>query len=768
MNIDLSRIIRESIDDLIYDDIISEAIDDTVLLAEARDDTKRARYERELNKLKKAAKKLGLQDEDIDKLSDVKLKKLIKQAKEENKNKNLTQTGPVKTDDAKELDKNSSVDGVDPKVGPVNPVAPENTEGKGSEIPVYDGESTNYIIPTTKIDGDDGEPANGEKPTTGGESRTGEERTTTDGETPTGTDPTNPEGKTDQTDKTQETAQQLFEKYNFKQYSDQLRRLIGNGIDPKPVADDQNAVKFINGFNQFLYAVITAIENNSIAKVPGSNGGYGSVGPYRNPYEESPFRTAIQAPGNIIGAAADAAEGAVSAVPGLNQLYGGVFGAFNKGRNEQERLNNQIRSNYIQYQNAKNSSQDIGNTVNVQGNSLSELMLGNNSPYASMNAYYQNANGTNNGKLNSIAVIPQCFDVLRQLYNALVQYQQEMQKLAQQAQQARQQGQQGQNTENGGDQEQINEDKPRPDYAKYESDIENDRQKLENKQVNIGKISDDASVCADGMIKLMASVVSAINNNIYYTEDDKNGNSSSLTALMSLNGNDNPENITFNAINEIYSNLINSYDKEDSVYGVIESSLGKPLTLLNKFRNQMKTDGVVENGGATSVGTSAPETSGNDDETGGETTNTKQANNTNDGLENESNEQEMKFNSRVNELNKMYRFDKYGNSSISEGSALFREHGDELREKGEQEEAKHNLNISIGLQTMNNVALSMIRNGRNADEKMLNNWYENLIYADKMFNKSNKILNEKSKQNYIKTYNYLSNFYQEIEKGEYK
>ena len=651
MNIDLSRIIRESIDDLIYDGIISEAIDNVVLLIENNKYNPKRKKNRGFKR----------------------------------KNKGITNTNSQET--------------------PQNGITPNQQQDQN---------------PTVQ-DQQQG----------------------------------------------QQTIQQLFEKYNFKQYSDQLRRLIGNGIDPKPVADDQNSVQFINAFNQFLYAVITAIENNNITRIPSFNGGKGGYGTYQNPYDESPFRTAIQAPGNIIGAAADAAEGAVSAVPGLNQLYGGVFGAFNKGRNEQERLNNQIRSNYIQYQNAKNGSQGIGNTANVQGNSLSELMLGNNSQYASMNAYYQNANGTNNGKLNSIAVIPQCFEVLKQLYNALAQYQQETQKLAQQTQQ-NQQGQQGQNTENGGDQEQINEDKPRPDYAKYESDIENDRQKLENKQVNIGKISDDASVCADGMIKLMASVVSAINNNIYYTEDDKNGNSSSLTALMSLNGNDNPENITINAINEIYSNLINSYDKEDSVYGVIESSLGKPLTLLNKFRNQMKTDGVVENGSATSAGTSAPKTSGSEDETGGETTNTEQANNSNDGLENESNEQEMKFNSRINELNKMYRFDKYGNSSISEGSALFREHGDELREKGKQEEAKHNLNISIGLQTMNNVALSMIRNGRNADEKMLNNWYENLIYADKMFNKSNKILNEKSKQNYIKTYNYLSNFYQEIEKGEYK
>ena len=651
MNIDLSRIIRESINDLIYDDIISEAIDNVVLLAE------NDKYD------PKRKKNRGFK----------------------RKNKNITNTNSQET--------------------PQNDVT---TSQQQDQNPTVQNQQQG-----------------------------------------------------------QQTIQQLLEKYNFKQYSDQLRRLIGNGIDPKPVADDQNSVQFINAFNQFLYTVITAIENNNITRIPSFNGGKGGYGTYQNPYDESPFRTAIQAPGNIIGAAADAAEGAVSAVPGLNQLYGGVFGAFNKGRNEQERLNNQIRSNYIQYQNAKNGSEGIGNAANVQGSSLSELMLGNNSQYASMNAYYQNANGTNNGKLDSIAVIPQCFEVLRQLYNALAQYQQEMQKLAQQAQQ-NQQGQQGQNTENGGDQEQINEDKPRPDYAKYESDIENDRQKLEKQQVNIGKISDDASVCADGMIKLMASVVSAINNNIYYTEDDKNGNSSSLTALMSLNGNDNPENITINAINEIYSNLINSYDKEDSVYGVIESSLGKPLTLLNKFRKQMKTDGVVENGGATSARTSAPENSGSDGEIGGETTNTEQMNNTNGSLENESNEQEMKFNSRINELNKMYKFDKYGNSSISEGSALFREYGDELREKGEQEKAKHNLNISIGLQTMNNVALSMIRNGRNADEKMLNNWYENLIYADKMFSKSNNILNEKSKQNYIETYNYLSNFYKEIEKGEYK
>lgn len=685
MNINLSRIIRESIDDLIYDDIISEAIDNVVLLVERG------------GKGNRGGKGKKNRNGSNNNLANVR--------KMHNRN-------------------NASAGNANASAGNANAPANNTNANTNNEV--------------------------------------------------------------------NQTAQQLFEKYNFKQYSDQLRNLIGNGIDPKPVADDQNSVQFINAFNQFLYAVITAIENNNITRIPGFNGGKGGYGTYQNPYEESPFRTAIQAPGNVIGAAANAAETAVSAVPGLNQLYGGVFGAFNKGREEQERLNNQIRTNYIRYQNTKNGSEGIGNTANVQGNSLSELMLGNNSTYASMNAYYQNANGTNNGKLNSIAVIPQCFEVLRQLYNALAQYQEEMQKLAQQTQQVQQQnggnqGEEGQQGENDG--------KPRPDYSQYVQKINDGLNKLKGYEGKIRSLKSDlANTLSEAVADLSKNVITAINNGVYYTEDNKDGNTLPLTLLMSLDGKDDPTQNTYNAVAQIYINLKGEFENNPKSGNKVKTCFGGITSILTNLRNQMTADKVTENGGASGV---KPGEASTGEESGGApggkptgvitpsveepSVGTKLEIKPFGGYGSKEEEVEAKNNNYNTMVDETYNkfgmtpidaFDVYGNQVFE--SELSKK-GEALKYDSQSMEDENASGELLGLgksyEAMHRLAVEMTHKGQVADAGLKEQWgnslneiYENI--SNSYYDTENEKVENESK-NMMGTYNYLRKLYADINDGVY-
>lgn len=140
---------------------------------------------------------------------------------------------------------------------------------------------------------------------------------------------------------------------DYSQYADELRRLVGNsGIDAKPVENNQAAVEFINTFNHFVFDVINAIDTGNINTAnSAAAGGSTSSGRY-NPYGKTGTDIAINAANNTATAAGKIVD-TVGSVGGANNPFNGVGSAFSKAHNE---TNNDVANylNQRRYSNAFN------------------------------------------------------------------------------------------------------------------------------------------------------------------------------------------------------------------------------------------------------------------------------------------------------------------------------------------------------------------------------------------------------------------------------
>ena len=664
MNIDLSKIIRESIDDLIYDDIISEAIDNVVLLAEGR-----------------------------------------------GKGKNKQNR-------------------------PNNNLANERKKNKRNNAPVgnTNANSNNEI---------------------------------------------------------NQTAQQLFEKYNFKQYSDQLRRLIGNGIDPKPVADDKNAVQFVQQFNQFLFAVINAIESGNLLRNP-STGGNGKNGLQLSPYAKSKYDGFYNALHSLLTTGAETFDQAVGATDLTNAVFGGMGAAFNKGYHQMVNATNDFINNRAYLQSMANNNAAAAGGNAKQGLSLSDLMLPNGCQYIIMLGSYQNVNSSSNNKLNTIAVIPQAFQVLEQLREELYRFQQEAQQTAQKLAQQNggNQGKEGQQGENDG--------KPRPDYSQYVQKINDGLNKLKGYEGNIRSLKSDlANTLSEAVADLSKNVITAINNGVYYTEDNKDGNTLPLTLLMSLDGKDDPTQNTYNAVAQIYINLKGEFENNPKSGNKVKTCFGGITSILANLRNQMTADKVTENGGA-SGGEPSGASSGepvygvkpaNGEKPTIETGTSGEEHNVGTKLEikpfggygSKEEEVEAKNNNYSTMVDETYNkfgmtpidaFDVYGNQVFE--SKLSKK-GEALKYDSQSMEDENASGELLGLgksyEAMHRLAVEMTHKGQVADAGLKEQWgnslneiYENI--SNSYYDTENEKVENESK-NMMGTYNYLRKLYADINDGVY-
>jgi len=204
----------------------------------------------------------------------------------------------------------------------------------------------------------------------------------------------------------------------FKQYADQLRKLLGNGgIDPKPVQNNQAAAQHIVKLNRFVYAVINAIDSGNIyaANSPAAGNGYSR---YNNPYGKDKVdmaRDAMRGSVNYLGGQAENLLG-----NGTGLQNNPLNGVFNAGVNAYNNTNNL----FTQQINNRKYSEMYGDTgANNTGYDLYRLMsLVADGCYPLLRDEYIQLSKQNNGIFSATPNVGNCYDVLNNLYHAVQQY----------------------------------------------------------------------------------------------------------------------------------------------------------------------------------------------------------------------------------------------------------------------------------------------------------------------------------------------------------
>lgn len=255
-------------------------------------------------------------------------------------------------------------------------------------------------------------------------------------------------GQTNTTNQQQPAAPQQptpQEVANFKQFADELRKLVGNsGINAKPVQNNQAAAQHIVKLNRFVYAVINAIDSGNIDAVNSAAAGNG-YSRYNNPYGKDKTDMARDAMRGSVNYLGGQAENLLGNGAGLqNNPLNGVFSA---GVNAYNNTNNLFTQqiNNRRYADMYGDSND-----NKTGYDLYNLMTrAEEGCFPGLYREFQQLNQQNNGIFSATPNVGNCYDVLLNLSRALQQY--KSQKAAQNKKQTTQTTNTTQPTQGGGD-----------------------------------------------------------------------------------------------------------------------------------------------------------------------------------------------------------------------------------------------------------------------------------------------------------------------------
>ena len=223
---------------------------------------------------------------------------------------------------------------------------------------------------------------------------------------------------------------------DFSRYADELRKLVGNtGIDPKPVQNNQIAVQHINVLNNFVFAVINAIDNGNIDGVnspaAGRNNSWNRYGEDNVDLARNGMRGAVNYASDKVNALGEFGE---------NNPLKGVGNAFKQGYNDVNDMVTQ-QMNRQKYAGMYNDSlQNISG-----GGGLTYLML-NIHGYPSLQTQYNQINKQYNNIFSATPNVGNCYQVLQNLAAAVTTYE-NTKKQQQKTQQTQQQGGAGQTTQ---------------------------------------------------------------------------------------------------------------------------------------------------------------------------------------------------------------------------------------------------------------------------------------------------------------------------------
>lgn len=191
---------------------------------------------------------------------------------------------------------------------------------------------------------------------------------------------------------------------DYTQYANKLYSIVGaNGIDARPVQNNQQAVQHIQKLNKFVFEVINAIESGNIIQ---SNGGVNAV--YKNPYDKTKAEYAMDASKGIVNFLGNGTENVVGY--GNNNPFKGVIKA---GLNTYNKDHNAIAS---MMQNRK-LADARKNRSNGGGMALDDLMTRvENGCFPVLDDEYNTINSQNNGIFNSVPAVSNCYSVLMEIH----------------------------------------------------------------------------------------------------------------------------------------------------------------------------------------------------------------------------------------------------------------------------------------------------------------------------------------------------------------
>jgi hypothetical protein len=437
---------------------------------------------------------------------------------------------------------------------------------------------------------------------------------------------------------------------DFSQYADALRKIVGaSGIDPAPVENNQAAAQHVNNLNQFVYAVINAIDSGNInAANSAAAGGSTSSGRY-SPYGKTGTDIALDG-ANKAATAAGKIVDTVGSVGGANNPFNGVGSAFSKAHNE----TNRDVANYLnqrQYINAyNNTSQGAEGGTNL----VYLMQSANEGCYPRLQTEYNQINQAYNGIFSAAPNVSNCHDVLRNLADAVTKYNGSQKQSTQDTRQPAQGQQQTTNSStavnpaNGGGntaqpgstatspaqpgntagnptatngnvrnqptlkgsgqkikfnpKNDPNYQKPHPNYANYANElikIDRSKNNLSSIVEKLERGGNDKNVVnlVKWIGRLSDSVVSAIQGGSYYNEDYQNTNIEPLTKIMSLDGKKVGEDGTYEMTFWHYILLNKTYDsqKKSIEFKALNSrAVMNTMQTLRFLYTRMKRDKIVD------------------------------------------------------------------------------------------------------------------------------------------------------------------------------
>lgn len=378
---------------------------------------------------------------------------------------------------------------------------------------------------------------------------------------------------------------------NFKQFADELRKLVGNSdIDAKSVQNNQAAAQHVVKLNRFVYAVINAIDNGNIDAVNSAAAGNGYNG--YNQYDKiDKARDAMRGSVNYLGGQAENLLGNGTGLQ--NNPLNGVFKAGVDAYNDTNNLFTQ------QINNRRYADMYGDNNNNKNGYDLYNLMTrAEEGCFPGLYREFQQLNQQNNGIFSATPNVGNCYDVLLNLSRALQQY--KLQKDAQNKKQATNTTQTTnttQPTQGGGEVApaaktggKVNTTKKPPidDAVKkaatnpLDEDWDSTVEKLATLQQECNNfsyqrnINDDIKNLFEWNANFLKNVISALDRN----------NEEQLIILLSVNNKDDDNLGTYNGIKNKYEYTLKQYEKDPQEVGYLET-LYKVLVYSNVLRSQL-------------------------------------------------------------------------------------------------------------------------------------------------------------------------------------
>ena len=363
---------------------------------------------------------------------------------------------------------------------------------------------------------------------------------------------------------------------DFSQYAEALRNIMGaSGIDPTPVENNQAAVEHINKLNPFVYAVINAIESGNINAANSAAEG-GSTYTRYNPYGKDLTDIGLEGANNLVNAAGNVVDKLGSV--GNGNFLQGVGSAFSRAHSQ---TNRDIASylNQRRYSNAYNNTSQR----TEGGTDLTYLMQSvNEGCYPRLHTEYNQINQETNGIFSAAPNVSNCHEILSNLAAAVTKYNNNQKQATQQ----QTTGNTINRTTKKATGETAKAQNPIAQLDRYANGIRmmdgngelitNEAAQYENKP-HIKKF-----VNLTG--ELSEKCVDAIGNRVIYTKDYKNDETYPLTQLMGLS----PAKTRTNyiTVEQFYNNAKNEISPNSIAVRIFDN--------LRSIHDYMESNGITE------------------------------------------------------------------------------------------------------------------------------------------------------------------------------